>query len=138
MIINITNRKNKVSEGVKERIENWLEDRQARYDIITSAQVTLDKTEQHDEAEATIHAAGRDIFARATGPNMYAALDALGDKLDRQLSKIREKQLHKKGAHKVSENLIVEEPSMVDDLEEDDIINNIDSVELVESKEAVA
>ena len=42
MIINITNRKNKVSDGVKEKIEAWLNDSQSRYDIITSAQVTLD------------------------------------------------------------------------------------------------
>ncbi len=138
MIINITNRKNKVSEGVNERIESWLEDRQARYDIITSAQVTLDKTEQYDEAEATIHAAGRDIFARATGPNMYAALDALGDKLDRQLSKIREKQLHKKGAHKLSENLIVDEASDDEELDEYEGVIDLDGIEDIEGKEAVA
>lgn len=138
MIINITNRKNKVSEGVKERIESWLEDRQARYDIITSAQVTLDKTDQHDEAEATIHAAGRDIFARATGPNMYAALGALGDKLDRQLSKIREKQLHKKGTHKLSENMIVDEASDDEDLDEYEGVIDLDGIEDIEGKEAVA
>lgn len=109
MIINITNRKDKVSVGVKDKIEGWLHDSQSRYDIITSAQVTLDKTDQHDEVEATIHAAGRDIFARATGSNLYAALDAMSHKIDRQLSKLREKQQHKKGSHKLSDSIIEEE-----------------------------
>jgi len=116
MIINITNRKNKVSDGVKEKIEAWLNDSQSRYDIITSAQVTLDKSDQHDEVEATIHAAGRDIFARATGSNLYAALDAMSDKVDRQLAKIREKQQHKKGTHKVSSSLV--ETESYSDLDE--------------------
>lgn len=106
MIINITNRNDKVSNGTKEKIEGWLQESQSRYDIITSAQVTLDKKDGHDEVEATIHAAGRDVFARATGDNLYAALNSLSDKIDRQLSKIRDKQQHKKGTHKISESLV--------------------------------
>jgi len=115
MIVNITNRNSKVSNDVKNRIEAWLYDSQDRYDIITSAQVTLDKTDRQDEAEATIHAAGKEVFAKASGSNLYAALDSLGDKIDRQLEKIRQKQMQKKGAYKLSNELIPEDDLVFED-----------------------
>ena len=43
------------------------------------------------KAEANIHTSGADIFAHAESQDMYAAIDALADKLDRQLIKHKEK-----------------------------------------------
>jgi len=43
------------------------------------------------KAEATMHVSGKDIFADATHEDLYAAIDALADKLDRQLIKHKEK-----------------------------------------------
>jgi putative sigma-54 modulation protein len=43
------------------------------------------------KAEATMHISGGDIFAEAVEENMYAAIDGLVDKLDRQLKKHKEK-----------------------------------------------
>lgn len=97
MILNITNRDNKVSADVRNKIESWLNDSQARYEVITSAQVTLAKAERQDEAEATLHIAGKEVFAKASGNNMYAALDSLCHKIDKQLNKIHQKRVHKKG-----------------------------------------
>lgn len=37
--------------------------------------------------EATIRMAGAELFATAEADDMYAAIDALADKLDRQLNK---------------------------------------------------
>jgi putative sigma-54 modulation protein len=51
-------------------------------------------------AEASIHIAGKDIFAKAEADNLYAALDALADKIDRQLDKIHQKHIGKKGSQK--------------------------------------
>ncbi|MND07878.1 Ribosome hibernation promoting factor [compost metagenome] len=45
---------------------------------------------QH-KAEATIHVGGGTIHAEQTEPNMYAAIDILVDKLDRQVKKHKEK-----------------------------------------------
>ncbi|MEK7840813.1 MAG: ribosome-associated translation inhibitor RaiA, partial [Pseudomonadota bacterium] len=42
-------------------------------------------------AEATIHAKGAALHADAEGADMYAALDTLADKLDRQVLKHKEK-----------------------------------------------
>jgi putative sigma-54 modulation protein len=43
-------------------------------------------------AEATLHVSGSNIHADATDSNMYAAIDALTDKLDRSVVKHKEKQ----------------------------------------------
>jgi putative sigma-54 modulation protein len=43
------------------------------------------------KAEATMHITGGNIFADAEQENMYAAIDALVDKLDRQVKKHKEK-----------------------------------------------
>ena len=38
-----------------------------------------------------MHVKGKDIFVEATDADMYAAIDALADKLDRQVVKHKEK-----------------------------------------------
>jgi len=43
------------------------------------------------KAEATVHVSGAELFATAEHEDMYAAIDALADKLDRQIIKHKEK-----------------------------------------------
>jgi putative sigma-54 modulation protein len=97
MIINITHRSDKVSAAVKEKIEDWLNHSQERYDIINSAQVTIDSIERGDEIEATLHTNGKEIYAKTSAPNLFAAIDSLTDKIDRQLAKAKDKMNAKKG-----------------------------------------
>ena len=48
--------------------------------------------EKHShQAEATAHVPGAELFANAEADDMYAAIDKLADKLDRQLLKHKEK-----------------------------------------------
>ncbi len=43
------------------------------------------------KAEATVHTSGAELFADSISEDMYAAIDALVDKLDRQIVKHKEK-----------------------------------------------
>jgi len=61
------------------------------FDNITNVQVTLTVEKLVQKAEATIHASGAELHANADDENMYAAIDGLTDKLDRQLLKHKEK-----------------------------------------------
>ncbi|MEH6444580.1 MAG: ribosome-associated translation inhibitor RaiA [Oceanospirillaceae bacterium] len=97
MIINITHRTEKVSPAVKEKIENWLHHSQERYDIINSAQVTIDSNDRGDEIEATLHTNGKEVYAKTSAANLFAAIDSLTDKIDRQLAKVKDKMNSKKG-----------------------------------------
>ena len=120
MIINITNRHDKVSPALREKIESWLEHSQERYDVISSAQVTLDKTDRLEEVEATLHAAGREINAKASDENLFSALDALAQKIDRQLAKLHDKQVQKKGTPKHT-TLIGEDAVNDDDIDDEEV-----------------
>ena len=51
--------------------------------------LTVEKHDHH--AEASMQVSGNNIFAEATNDGMYAAVDSLVDKLDRQIVKHKEK-----------------------------------------------
>ncbi|MCP5321501.1 MAG: ribosome-associated translation inhibitor RaiA [Pseudomonadales bacterium] len=61
-----------------------LEKREAR---ITHADVVLNVEKLCHRIDATIRMAGGELVATAEADDMYAAIDALSDKLDRQLDK---------------------------------------------------
>jgi putative sigma-54 modulation protein len=45
----------------------------------------LKEKERRQKAEVTLHVKGRDIFVEQANEDMYAAIDQLMDKLDRQV-----------------------------------------------------
>ena len=96
MIVNITHRSSKVSDKTRARIEDWLSASASRFENITSASIILNKVKGEDCAEASVHVAGKDIFAKATGSNLYAALDSLETKIDRQLGRLHQKHMSRK------------------------------------------
>lgn len=53
--------------------------------------VQLGTEKPNYKAVATVNLAGRTLHCDATAPDMYAAIDLLADKLDRQLIKHKEK-----------------------------------------------
>jgi putative sigma-54 modulation protein len=93
MQLTITGHHLEITTPLKEYVENKLERLQRHFDQITAIQVILTVEKMVQRAEATIHVAGGDLFAHAESEDMYAALDALSDKLDRQL--IKHKQKHR-------------------------------------------
>jgi putative sigma-54 modulation protein len=93
MQLTITGHHLEITTPLKEYVENKLERLQRHFDQITDVNVILTVEKMVQRAEATIHIAGGDLFAHAESEDMYAAIDALSDKLDRQL--IKHKQKHR-------------------------------------------
>lgn len=91
MQINISGHHVEVTDALREYVETKFERLQRHFDQITNTEVTLVVEKQRQKAEATIHISGADIFAAAESEDMYAAIDSLADKLDRQLIKHKEK-----------------------------------------------
>jgi putative sigma-54 modulation protein len=54
----------------------------------------------------TVHVRGKDIFVEAQDENLYASIDALADKLDRQVLKHKEKKAEH--AHEALKRQVVE------------------------------
>jgi putative sigma-54 modulation protein len=91
MQLNISGHHVDLTEPLKQYVESKLERLQRHSSQITNTEVTLVVEKTIQKAEATMHVAGADLFAAAESDDMYAAIDALVDKLDRQLIKHKEK-----------------------------------------------
>ena len=94
MQLTITGHHLEITSPRKAYVETKLERLQRHFDQITTIQVILTVEKMVQRAEANIHIAGGDLFALAESEDMYAAIDALADKLDRQL--IKHKQKHRR------------------------------------------
>jgi putative sigma-54 modulation protein len=91
MQINISGHHLEVTDSLKDYVTTKLERLGHHHDRITSTHVILSVDKLIQKAEATLHVSGKDIFADAIHDDLYAAIDALADKLDRQLIKHKEK-----------------------------------------------
>ena len=60
------------------------------------------------KAEATVHITKHKLFAEAVDENMYASIDELVDKLDRQIKKHKEKLTNHHRGEAGIKNLIIE------------------------------
>ena len=80
-----------VTDSLKNYVTSKLERLNNHHDRITNTHVILSVDKLIQKAEATLHVSGKDLFADATHSDLYAAIDALADKLDRQLIKHKEK-----------------------------------------------
>jgi putative sigma-54 modulation protein len=62
------------------------------FDEVIDISVTLSVEKLRQKAEANVHVRGRDIFVESNDADMYAAIDSLVDKLDRQILRHKEKR----------------------------------------------
>lgn len=99
MQVNISGHQLDVTDAMREYVGEKLGKLERHFDKITNVQVIMQVEKLKQQIEATLHVAGREVVANAEHEDMYAAIDLLTDKLDRQLIKHKEKQLdHKQGA----------------------------------------
>jgi putative sigma-54 modulation protein len=91
MQLNISGHHVDVTEAMKTYTSEKLGKLERHYDHITNVHVVLTVEKMKQRAEATMHVSGAELFADADSDDMYAAIDMLTDKLDRQLIKHKEK-----------------------------------------------
>ena len=61
------------------------------FDHVIDVNVILTVEKLKQKAEVNVHVRGKDIHAESDDGNMYAAIDALADKIDRQIIKYKNK-----------------------------------------------
>lgn len=93
MQVNISGHHVEVTEPLREYVTKKLNKLAEHCDSITSIQVTLSVEKVRQLAEAKLHMRGADIAASARHEDMYAAIDLMADKLDRQILKHKEKNI---------------------------------------------
>lgn len=105
MQLNLTGHHVEITPALKEYVENKMEKLERHFDHVTDIHVILTVEKIKHIAEATVHMSGKDVFADSRAEDMYAAIDGLVDKLDRQVVKYKEKltdhhaKENQKGSH---------------------------------------
>ncbi len=91
MQINITGHHVEVTQALKDFIHDKFRKLERHFEQIISAHVILTVEKLSQKAEALLTMKGSEIFAESTTEDMYASIDSLIDKLDRQLQKHKQK-----------------------------------------------
>ncbi len=92
MQINLSGHHVEVSPALRDYVTSKLQRLERHVDNVTNAHVVLSIEKLQQKAEATLHISGASVFADAVHQDMYAAIDALTDKLDRQIKRHKEKR----------------------------------------------
>ncbi len=95
MQLNVSGHHVEVTDSLRSYVSTKLERLERHFDRITNMTVILSVEKQRQKAESTIHVSGGEIYADAEHDDLYAAIDMLADKLDRQLIKKKEKNQDK-------------------------------------------
>ena len=91
MQLNLTGHHIDITDSLRNYIESKFERLQRHFDNMTNTHVILTVEKERQKAEATINVNRGRLFAEAEHEDMYAAIDSLIDKLDRQVKKHKEK-----------------------------------------------
>ncbi|MBS03922.1 MAG: ribosomal subunit interface protein [Gammaproteobacteria bacterium] len=99
MQINLSGHHVEITPALKSYVETKLTRLERHNDRITNVAVILGVEKLRQKAESTVRISGREIYAYAESQDLYAAIDLLADKLDRQLIREKEKQKDHKHHH---------------------------------------
>jgi putative sigma-54 modulation protein len=95
---NITGHHVEITPALRTFVNDKLQRISRHFDHVISLNIVLTVEKHRNEAEATLHTAGKSLFATASNDDMYAAIDDLVDKLDKQVMRHKER----KSEHQVS------------------------------------
>jgi putative sigma-54 modulation protein len=77
-------------------VQSKLERIARHFDHVIDAHVILTVDKLRQKAEATLHVRGKDLHCESEELDLYAAIDLLADKLDRQVLRYKDKLIDKR------------------------------------------
>ena len=80
-----------LTESMQDYIQSKMAKIERHFDQVVDIRVVLSVEKLRQKVEATVHVAGNNLHAHEENQDMYAAIDLLVDKLDRQVKKHKEK-----------------------------------------------
>ncbi len=102
MQLSVTGQQIDVTDSLRMYVSNKIDKIERHFDLVSDVHCILKVEKLRHTAEATVKVNGGTIFADSTEADMYAAIDGLVDKLDRQVRKYKEKLVdhHARDNHK--------------------------------------
>jgi putative sigma-54 modulation protein len=91
MQINLTGHHVDLTDSLKAYVNEKIQKLERHFDKVTDTHVILTVENNRHKAEATVNMSGNNIYADCIEDDMYASIDGLVSKLDRQVVKHKEK-----------------------------------------------
>jgi len=91
MNLNLTGNHLPITPAIRDYVVAKLGRVTRHFDHVIDVNVVLSVEKLRHKVEANLHARGKDIHVEAVEADMYASIDALADKLDRQVLRHKEK-----------------------------------------------
>ena len=91
MNIHLTGRHLEITPAIRDYATGKFGKVKRHFDNVIDVHIILSVEKLKQKAEATVHISGKDVFVECEDENLYAAIDTLVDKLDRQVLKHKEK-----------------------------------------------
>jgi putative sigma-54 modulation protein len=91
MNLNISGHHIEMTDALHRYVSSKMERIERHFDHVLDAEVVLEVKKIRHTAEATMQVRGNRLHAEATNEDMYAAIDGMIDKLDRQVIRYKEK-----------------------------------------------
>ena len=91
MQINLTGHHIEITDSLRNYVDTKFSKLERHFDHISNVHVILNVEKLAQKDEATMHLSGAEVFASSENQDMYAAIDSMVDKLDRQVIKHKEK-----------------------------------------------
>jgi len=87
MNIQLTGHHLEITPAIRDYATSKFSKIKRHFDNVMDVTIILSVDKLVQKAEATVHISGKDIFVECEDENLYAAIDALVDSLDRQVMK---------------------------------------------------
>ena len=91
MNLHMTGHHLEITPAIHDYVVSKMDRINRHFDHVIDVNMILSVDKLRQKIEANVHMSGKDIFAECIDEDMYAAIDLLVDKLDRQIIKHKEK-----------------------------------------------
>ena len=92
MNLQLTGRHLEITPAIRDYVKEKFAKIKRHFDHVIDMNIILSVEKLQQKAEATIHISGKNLFVECEDENLYAAIDMLVDKLERQVRRHKEKQ----------------------------------------------
>ena len=91
MNLNVSGHHIEVTPAIRSYLQSKLERVIRHFDHVIDAHVILTVHKLRQKAEVTLHVRGKDLHCESEEEDLYAAIDLLADKLDRQVLRYKDR-----------------------------------------------
>ena len=98
MNLHLTGHQLEITPAMRDYVTGKLDRVTRHFDNVIDVRVILSVEKLKHKIEASVHLSGKDIFVESHDTDMYAAIDTLVDKLDRQILRHKEKNFEHRGS----------------------------------------